>query len=107
MEKGGGLCSETQTNDHEQQITHISTQSQRYRKEVQWIGTAVHACTAVNKERTRLNVETPEVVLKGEVRLLQRGVKESNGRSEPMPKIHSYHLKSPLCPLKVSVPTPF
>lgn len=88
VEKGGGLCSETQTNDHEQQITHISTQSQRYRKEVQRIGTAVHACTAVNKDMTRLNAETPEVLLKGEVQLLQSGVKDSNGRFEPMPKIH-------------------
>lgn len=90
MEEGGGLCSETQTNDHEQQITHISTQSQRYRKEVQRMGTAVHACTAVNKEMAGLNVETPEVSLKGEVQLLQGGVKDSNGRLEPrsVPKIH-------------------
>lgn len=77
MEKGGGLCSETQTNDHEQQITHISTQSQRYRKEVQRIGTAVHACTAANKEMTRLNAEPPEAVLKGEVQLLQSAVKDA------------------------------
>lgn len=52
-ERGGGLCSETETNDHEHQITHISTQSQRYRKEDQRVGTAVHACTAGNKEMTR------------------------------------------------------
>lgn len=39
---GGGLCSETETNDHEHQTTHISTQSQRYRKEDQ-IGTRVHS----------------------------------------------------------------
>lgn len=39
---GGGLCSETETNDHEHETTHISTQSQRYRKEDQ-IGTRVHS----------------------------------------------------------------
>lgn len=40
--RGGGLCSETETNDHEHETTHISTQSQRYRKEDQ-IGTRVHS----------------------------------------------------------------
>lgn len=39
---GGGLRSETETNDHEHPTTHISTQSQRYRKEDQ-IGTRVHS----------------------------------------------------------------
>lgn len=76
VEKGGGLCSETWTNDHEQQITHISTQSQRYRKEVQAIGTAVHACTAGNKEATRLSVETPELLLQGAVQPLHGGVED-------------------------------
>lgn len=49
-EKGGGLRSETETNDHEHQTTHILTQSQRYRKEDQRAGTAVHACTTGNKD---------------------------------------------------------
>lgn len=48
----------------------------------------MHACTVVNKEMTRLNAETPEVLLKAEVQLLQSGVKDSNGRLEPMSKIH-------------------